>query len=93
MVAIEYTMYGLAPFALVTHNIDVWIKMMEWFQILSYTHYLNAIMPENYLSLIPMYDFARAKSLPNVFEGISIPEDFQIAPEPFNSLGKYQENN
>jgi hypothetical protein len=88
-------MYGLAPFALVTHNIDIWIKVMEWYQILSYTHYLNAIMPENYLDLVPMYDFARAMSIPNMFGDVTIPNDFQIAPEPFNSLGiiKFINNN
>jgi len=81
-------MYGIGGFCLFARCTDIWIKTLEWFQILAQLRLLNVKIPDNFAVLDQVFDFARAASLPNIFDNLEIPASIQKTPEPFYTLGK-----
>lgn len=81
-------MYVAGGFCLFSRCTDIWLKTLEWFQILAQLKLLNVHLPDNFAVLNQVYDFARALSIPNVFDNLEIPTSIQKTPDPFYTLGK-----
>lgn len=79
-------MYVLGGISLLSGTMELWIKVMEWFQLVSQMKYLNANLAPNLMTFLQVFDFSRAMALPN-FIHLPIPDSLQVAPDSFNNQG------